>query len=127
MRIEDPWCLARPQQRERLESFLIMLKKQDVQVRRLTLVWEPENTRDLTLSDQIAEAERQLCRKGLFTELRPEPADRGRRRHFHDRFVEASTVDALAQLKARFDITAGIDNLMALQKECSVFLTVERL
>jgi hypothetical protein len=78
------------------------------------------------LRDQIVEAERQLGRKGLFAQLRPEPSDRNRRRHFHDRFVEAATVDALAPLKARFDITAGIDNLMALQKECTVFLTVER-
>lgn len=127
LHIEDPWCLARPPQRERLEAFLSVLKKQGVQVRRLTLVWEPENTPDLPLRDQIAEAERQLGRKGLFAQLRPEPSDRNRRRHFHDRFVEAATVDALAPLKVRFDITAGIDNLMALQKECAIFLTLERL
>lgn len=127
LHIEDPWCLARPPQRERLEAFLTVLMKQGVQVRRLTLVWEPKNTPDLPLRDQIAEAERQLGRKGLFAQLRPEPSDRNRRRHFHDRFVEATTVDALAPLKVRFDITAGIDNLMALQKECAIFLTVERL
>lgn len=127
LHIEDPWCLARPPQRDRLEAFLSALNKQGVQVRRLTLVWEPANTPDLPLRDQIAEAERQLGRKGLFAQLRPEPADRNRRRHFHDRFVEATTVDSLAPLKARFDITAGIDNLMALQKECAVFLTIERL
>ena len=127
LHIEDPWCLARPPQRERLEAFLAMLKKQGVQVRRLTLVWEPGNTSDMPLRDQIAEAERQLGQKGLFAQLRPEPSDRNRRRHFHDRFVEAATVDELTPLKARFDITSGIDNLMALQKECAVFLTVERL
>lgn len=127
LHIEDPWCLARPPQREKLENFLSVLKKQGVQVRRLTLVWEPENTPDLPLRDQIAQAERQLGRKGLFAQLRPEPSDRNRRRHFHDRFVEAATVDERAPLKARFDITAGIDNLMAPQKECVVFLTVERL
>jgi hypothetical protein len=98
-----------------------------VQVRRLTLVWEPENTPELPLRDQIAEADRQLGSKGLFAQLRHEPSDRNRRRHFHDRFVEALTVDALAPLKARFDITAGIDNLMTLQKECGVFLTIDRL
>lgn len=127
LHIEDPWCLARPLQREKLEAFLTMLKKQGVQVRRLTLVWEPANTPDLPPRDQIEAAEQQLGRKGLFAQLRPEPSDRNRRRHFHDRYVEATTVDALAPLKARFDITAGIDNLMALQKECAVFLTVERL
>ncbi len=127
LHIEDPWCLARPLQREKLEAFLTMLKKQGVQVRRLTLVWEPANTPDLPSRDQIEAAEQHLGRKGLFAQLRPEPSDRNRRRHFHDRFVEATTVDALAPLKARFDITAGIDNLMARQKECAVFLTVERL
>jgi ATP-dependent helicase YprA (DUF1998 family) len=127
LHIEDPWCLARPLQREKLEAFLTMLKKQGVPVRRLTLVWEPANTPDLPLRDQIEAAEQHLGRKGLFAQLRPEPSDRNRRRHFHDRFVEATTVDALAPLKARFDITAGIDNLMSLQKECAVFLTIERL
>jgi hypothetical protein len=127
LHIEDPWCLARPLQREKLEAFLTMLKKQGVQVRRLTLVWEPANTPDLPPRDQIEAAEQHLGRKGLFAQLRPEPSDRNRRRHFHDRFVEATTVDALAPLKARFDITAGIDNLMSLQKECAVFLTIERL
>jgi len=126
LHIEDPWCLARPPQRERLESFLAILKKQGVQVRRLTLVWEPGNTPDLPLREQIAQAERQLGQKGLFAQLRPEPSDRNRRRHFHDRFVEAATVDTQVPLKVRFDITAGIDNFMSLQKECAVFLTVER-
>lgn len=127
LHVEDPWCLARPPQRERLEAFLSTLKKQSVQVRRLTLVWEPVNTPDLPVRDQIVEAERQLGGKGLYGQLRPEPSDRNRRRHFHDRFVEATTVDELAPLNARFDITAGIDNLMALQKECAVFLSIERL
>lgn len=127
LHIEDPWCLARPPQRDRLEAFLTLLKREGVLVRRLVLVWEPENTPDMPLRDQIVEAERQLGPKGLFAQLRPEPSDRSRRRHFHDRFVEATTVDAKAPLKVRFDITAGIDNLMALQKECSVFLTLERL
>lgn len=126
LHIEDPWCLARPLQRERLEQFLAMLKKQAVQVRRLTLVWEPGNTAELPIRAQIDEADRQLGRKGLFAQFRPDPSDRSRR-HFHDRFVEAVTVDNLAPIKARFDITSGIDNLMAPQKECAVFLTLERL
>lgn len=126
LRVEDPWCLARQPQREKLEGFLAALRKQHVQVRRLTLVWQPENSPDLSVSAQIEEAERALGRKGYFAQLRPEPSDRNRRRHFHDRFVEAVTVDDLAAMKLRYDITAGIDNLMALQKECVVFLTVDR-
>lgn len=126
LHIEDPWCIARQQNSERLENFLITLKKLGVQIRRITLVWEPENRPELGVRAQGDEIERRLSGKGLFGQLRLEPSDRRRRRHFHDRFVEATTVDARAPCKVRYDITAGIDNLMAYQKECAVFVTIER-
>ena len=126
LHVEDPWCIARSQNVERFESFLSTLKKLGVQVRRLTLVWEPENRPDVSARIQGDEIERRLSGKGLYGQLRLDPSDWRRRQHFHDRFVEANTVDGLSPCKVRYDITAGIDNLMAYQKECSVFVTIDR-
>jgi hypothetical protein len=49
----------------------------------------------------------------------------GRDLHFHDRIVTIQTVDDGARVNLRWDVTAGIDNLMSHSKECSVF-TEER-
>lgn len=126
MHIEDPWCVARPENRMRLEKFLAALKNNDVQVGHLTLVWKPENEPDSNASQQGKQIETLLKDKGLYEGLRLEPVDKNRRRHFHDRFIIAGTIDDLAPCKIRYDITAGIDNLVSYQKECSVFVTVER-
>ena len=44
--------------------------------------------------------------------------------HFHDRVVLVRTLDEENYLQVRWDITAGIDNLMSVSKECSVFLEI---
>jgi len=46
----------------------------------------------------------------------------GRDRHFRDRIVTIQTVDSGARVNCRWNITAGIDNLMSHSKECSVFI-----
>lgn len=126
LHVEDPWCLARPQNIERLENFLTTLKTLGAQIRRLTLVWEPTNRPEVSGRVQGDEIEQRLSGKRLYRQLRLDPADRRRRQHFHDRFIEATTADDLPVCKIRYDITSGVDNLMTRQKECSVFVTVDR-
>jgi len=48
----------------------------------------------------------------------------GRALHFHDHVITARSVDDGPALKVRWDITAGIDNLMSISKECSVFIEI---
>jgi hypothetical protein len=126
LRIEDPWGAARPQNIERLKFFLQTLAKLKVQIGSLTLVWDPQHRPEVSVQTQMQDIEQALLNKGFASSLRLEPSDRLRRKHFHDRFVEAETTDDLAPLKVRYDITSGIDNLMAYQKECSVFVTTTR-
>lgn len=126
LRIEDPWCAARPQNFERLKFFLQTLAKLKVQIGCLTLVWDPQHRPEVSVQTQMQDIEQALLNKGFASSLRLEPSDRLRRKHFHDRLVEAETTDDLAPLKVRYDITSGIDNLMAYQKECSVFVTTTR-
>jgi superfamily II DNA/RNA helicase len=126
LHLEDPWCAARPQNLDRLESFLTTLTNINVQIQQLTLVWEPEKRREVSVLLQGKEIEQRIGHKGLFDQLRLEPSNRRQRRHFHDRFAEAQTVDDLPAFKARYDISSGIDNLMLQQKECTIFVTIER-
>ena len=125
LRVEDPWCVARSSNRSRLGKFLAALKMQDIRVKTLTLIWKPENRPDQDAGEQGKKIEEMLSGSGLCDELRLDPDD-GRRRHFHDRFVVASTVDDMAFRSVRYDITSGIDNLVSYQKECSVFVTIKR-
>ncbi|EAU45208.1 hypothetical protein R2601_10274 [Salipiger bermudensis HTCC2601] len=125
LHVEDPWCIARPANRERFEALLTTLHRIGVKVGRLNLVWQPGNCPELDARAQSELLSRLLSGKGLYRELRFDPADH-RRKHFHDRFIEAVTIDCLSPLEVRYDITSGIDNLMARQKECIVFMTIDR-
>ncbi|WP_171022050.1 DEAD/DEAH box helicase [Cohaesibacter sp. CAU 1516] len=124
LHVEDPWCAARPQNIERLASFLMKLKSLDVVVDRLTVVWAPEKRLDLNANGQGREIERHVKEHELCKELILEPAEH--RRHFHDRFIETATVDEKDDCKVRYDISSGIDNMMVRQKECIVFVTIDR-
>ena len=46
----------------------------------------------------------------------------GRKRDFHDRVVTVRSLDEGEMINLRWDVTAGIDNLMSRSKECSVFV-----
>ena len=65
----------------------------------------------------------EMARAGLTATPRFEPRS-GRALHFHDRVITARSVDDGPALKVRWDITAGIDNLMSVSKECSVFVEI---
>jgi hypothetical protein len=63
----------------------------------------------------------ELRRAGLAVPPEFAPRD-SRARHFHDRVVVARTLDDGLVLHVRWDVSAGIDNLMSISKECSVFV-----
>ncbi|MGV2980651.1 helicase-related protein [Camelimonas sp. ID_303_24] len=121
LEIEDPWCGVRPQNRRRLADFLAAANAAGVDIERLTVVW---NT-DHGLPDSPQEQSDALLaelRSARIT-VKPEFIYRsGREKHFHDRVAVFRTVDGSTQVHQRWDITAGIDNLMSTTKECSVFI-----
>jgi ATP-dependent helicase YprA (DUF1998 family) len=121
LEIEDPWCGVRPQNRRRLASFVAAVSAAGVDVARLTIVWNPDHGEPDTPQSQASALRAELRSAGIA--MGPEFSFRsGRDRHFHDRVVTARSVDEGATIKLRWDVTAGIDNLMSPSKECSVFI-----
>ena len=123
LHIEDPWCGARSQNRARLAEFLRAVAASDVQIEGLTIVWNPDNQEGESASAQASAMGTEIERVGLVATPRFEPRS-GHALHFHDRVIMARSVDDGPALKVRWDITAGIDNLMSISKECSVFVEI---
>lgn len=121
LEIEDPWCGVRPHNRRRLASFVAAVGAAGVGIERLAIVWNPDHGEPDTPQAQSSAVRAELRSTGI--SVTPELHHRsGRDRHFHDRVVIIQTVDDGARVNLRWDVTAGIDNLMSHSKECSVFI-----
>ena len=121
LEIEDPWCGVRPHNRRRLASFVAAVGAAGVGIERLAVVWNPDHGEPDTPQAQSNAVRAELRSSGV--SVTPELHHRsGRDRHFHDRVVTIQTVDDGARVNLRWDVTAGIDNLMSHSKECSVFI-----
>ena len=123
--IEDPWCGVRPRNRELLAAFLSGLSAQDISIESLTIVWNPDADNYESPSFQRQDLLEQIARKAISVAPKLEGRTSGMR-HFHDRVIKMTTVDDGQPLRARWDVTSGIDNLMSRQKECAVFLEIDR-
>jgi len=123
LHVEDPWCGARSQNRARLAEFIRAVTTAGVKINGLTVVWNPDNQEGESASAQASAMGMEMARAGLTATPRFEPRS-GRALHFHDRVITAHSVDDGPALKVRWDITAGIDNLMSVSKECSVFVEI---
>lgn len=123
VRVEDPWCAARPRNRERLAAFVRAIVDAGVKIEEVTITWDSERQEFELPSDQ-ADAMRSEFKRARVA-IDPICAPKSRHDgHFHDRVVLAQTLDEGTPLDVRWDITSGIDNLMSVPKECSVFLEV---
>ncbi|MDC3309519.1 DEAD/DEAH box helicase [bacterium] len=124
LKIEDPWCGVRPRNRELLSEFLAILYSQGINIESLTIVWNPEADNYESASLQRHDLTEQIARKGISVSPKLEGRSNGMR-HFHDRVIKMTTLDDKQPLRARWDVTSGIDNLMSRQKECAVFLEID--
>ncbi len=121
LEIEDPWCGVRPHNRRRLASFVAATSASGVDIEILKIVWNPAHGEPDTPQAQSSAIRSELRSAGITAT--PELHHRfGRDRHFHDRVVTIETVDDGERINIRWDVTAGIDNLMSRSKECSVFM-----
>ena len=121
LEIEDPWCGVSPKNRRCLASFVATISAAGADIERLTVVWNPDKGEPDTPQTQANALRVELQSAGIHAV--PEFEYRsGRDRHFHDRVVTARTLDEGPKVKLRWDVTAGIDNLMSHSKECSVFI-----
>lgn len=125
LEIEDPWCGVRPQNRRRLAVFVASIASTNAKIESLAITWNPGHNKQDTPADQSVSLCSELQSMGVL--VTPELHFRdSRTRHFHDRIMRARTLDDDPEIRLRWDITAGIDNLMSPSKECSVFVEIER-
>ncbi|WP_245657123.1 hypothetical protein [Meinhardsimonia xiamenensis] len=121
LEIEDPWCGVRPHNRRRLANFVAAAVAAGLDIERLAVVWNPHHGEPDPAQAQSSALRAELRSVGIT--VTPELRHRsGRDRHFHDRVVTIQTVDDGERVNLRWDVTAGIDNLMSHTKECSVFI-----
>ena len=106
-----------------MAEFIRAVTTAGVKINGLTVVWNPDNQEGESASAQASAMGMEMARAGLTATPRFEPRS-GRALHFHDRVITARSVDDGPALKVRWDITAGIDNLMSVSKECSVFVEI---
>ena len=87
------------------------------------VTWNPRNAYEKSISEQTDQLRSEIKKTLPDLNLFLEPSSR-RDGHFHDRTVVAETIDDGIGLTVRWDISSGIDNLMSVPKECSVFVEV---
>ncbi|MBD0865856.1 MAG: hypothetical protein GDA36_09770 [Rhodobacteraceae bacterium] len=120
--IEDPWCAVRPRNRQYLARFVAELSTAGVDIARLMVTWNPDHGAPEDTPQTQSNALCDALRAAGVT-VSPELHHRfGQDGHFHDRVVTIRTVDDGRRINLRWDVTAGIDNLMSHSKECSVFI-----
>ena len=115
--ISDPYIAVNRFKRSKLQSFIVEMRKGGIEIDSLLLRWKARES-DESEENQIEQLERlmrSLCNKVSFR-----PWDGSG--HFHDRRVLLRRSGA--QEMIQIDVTAGIDNLMSVNKECAVFLEI---
>ncbi len=123
VQMKDPWCAARSRSRERLAAFVRAIVDAGVKMEEVTISWDTDSQEFESPSDQANAMRSEFQRAGVAIDPICAPKSR-RDGYFHDRVVLAQTLDEGIRLDVRWDITSGIDNLMSVPKECSVFLEV---
>ena len=115
--VSDPYVAASVGNRKKLRRFIMELKNADISIKNLTIRWKVDvGFSNLDADAQVKELRGHLDSVCEYIDFQPWD----RRSHFHDRRVvlsqdhESSTVI--------IDITSGVDNLMTVNRECSVFI-----
>lgn len=128
--IRDPYLAKGYRNRRAIANFVEMLLEQDVEIELLELVWRADRQGDGFRKDyedpgtQLRKLQGELQDIGFdLTKVRLMHVPPRSGQHFHDRTIDAKIGSAQPYRQLRWDVTAGIDNLMDKSKECSVFLT----
>jgi hypothetical protein len=129
LQIDDPYLASGERNRAALADFVKELKQSGARIKSLTLSWKPARPgiNQSYLDERPEEQQRDLMNRlrviGLTTDtvqLKPRSSRFG---HFHDRVVTA-VIDGDERATPRtftWDISSGIDNLMQVDRQCSVF------
>lgn len=121
LEVEDPWLGAREGGRSAMGGLLSAMRSNGISLERLLVALRTEGPDVDPAEVQLAGLKRavETVDRSIIVEFEQR---NDRRVHFHDRVLKLRTVDQGPLLRARYDITAGVDNLMNRHKECKVFM-----
>lgn len=119
--IEDPWVGAREGGRSAAGGLVGALRANGTDLIRLSITLRTEGQDVDPPSIQLGGLRRAVATVDRSIVVEFEERN-DKRVHFHDRVLKLRTVDQGPLVRARYDITAGIDNLMNRHKECKVFM-----
>ena len=113
--ISDPYIAVNRFKRAKLQGFISAMQKDGIAIDSLVLRWKSQESfeKEEHQMDQLDGLIKPFCKQILF---RPWDGNG----HFHDRRVLLKRLNEDDVIQ--FDITAGIDNLMTINKECAVFV-----
>ena len=115
--VSDPYVAASLGNRKKLRRFFVELKKAGVSIKNLTVRWKVDvGFNNMDADAQVKELKSHLDSVCECIDFQPWD----RQKHFHDRRVVLS--QAQESSKVIIDITSGVDNLMTVNRECSVFV-----
>ena len=123
--IRDPYLLKHPTNREGAALLVGLFNNLCVGIKNVTLVWRLDATsftRHHQPEPRLFQTE--LKQRGLsFLAIRHRPRRKGEGGHFHDRWITAKFKRNGSQQAYRWDLSSGVDNLMDMRKEATVFVT----
>ena len=120
VRVEDPWVGAREGGRRAFGNLLNSLLANDSKITNTYIALRTSGFDTDPEKVQLEGLEQQAANSEVQGEIKFERRNT-KGKHFHDRKIIIKTVDEGNEIIARYDVTAGIDNLMNRNKECSVF------
>ena len=120
VRIEDPWIGSREGGRKAFGELLNSLLVNDSKITDTHIVLRTNGYDTDSEKIQLNGLKQQATNSGVHGKIYFEKRN-SRNKHFHDRKILIQTDDDGNKIIARYDVTAGVDNLMNRNKECSVF------
>ena len=123
--VEDPWCGARAGGRFAFAQFLQAIHRQGIVITHLRIALRTLIPNADPRLEQLNGLRRVIHDSPVTVPAQFEERNPQRGTHFHDRVVTLQTTDQAASVRARYDLTSGIDCLMNQDKECKVFLELK--
>ena len=123
--IRDPYLLSRQSNIEGAALLIRQLNHLCATLKTVTLVWRLREGSFATHNQSESQLfQTELKRQKLsFLDVRHRPKRKGEGGHFHDRWITARFKRYGSEQTYRWDLTSGVDNLMDIRKEATVFLT----
>lgn len=115
--ISDPYLASSKKNRNKFHLFISEMQKVGIELKRLKVQWKPQvGYENVDIESQIEDIRSKIAPICNHIDFNPWDG----KVHFHDRRV--ILFDHKLDTNIQIDLTSGVDNLMSVNRECSVFV-----